>query len=126
MRCASDYQGAESQQPSGFPIGRNVQLLNKEWAWLSILQCSAYWAAQPGGQCCDRSVERRRRSFVDSERLDGGEDLLLVSGEGHAHSEQVAVETEAQVRVYIHTHACKCIHIYVHVHIYRDSYSVLS
>lgn len=40
---------------------------------------------------------------MDSERLDGGEDLLLVSGEGHAHSEQVAVETEAQVRIYTHT-----------------------
>jgi len=36
---------------------------------------------------------------VYPERLDGGEDLLLVASEGHAHSEQVSVETE-RMRVF--------------------------
>lgn len=31
------------------------------------------------------------------ERLDGGEDFLLVSSEGDAHSEQVSVEAELRV-----------------------------
>lgn len=30
------------------------------------------------------------------ERLDGGEDFLLVAGESHAHSEQVSMETDRQ------------------------------
>lgn len=30
------------------------------------------------------------------ERLNGGEDFLLVTGEGHAHSEQVSMETDGE------------------------------
>ena len=30
------------------------------------------------------------------ERLDGGEDFLLVASEGHAHSEQVSTETDGE------------------------------
>lgn len=37
------------------------------------------------------------------ERLDGGEDFLLVSGEGDAHSEQVSMETERRVN------ECDCV-----------------
>lgn len=31
---------------------------------------------------------------MNPERLDGGEDLLLVASEGHAHSKQVSMETD--------------------------------
>lgn len=44
---------------------------------------------------CDWSVEEGGRGFVYPERLDGGEDFLLVASEGHAHSEQVSMETES-------------------------------
>lgn len=40
------------------------------------------------------SVEHRGRGLVDPERLDGGEDLLLVARQGHAHSKQVSTATE--------------------------------
>lgn len=33
------------------------------------------------------------------ERLDGGQDLLLVAREGHAHSQQVSMETEQTERL---------------------------
>lgn len=48
------------------------------------------------GQGCYWSVEKGGRGFVYPECLDGGEDFLLVAGEGHAHSEQVSMETEGE------------------------------
>lgn len=48
------------------------------------------------GQGCDWSVEQGGRGLVYPERLDGGEDFLLVAGEGHAHSEQVSMETDGE------------------------------
>lgn len=44
----------------------------------------------------DWSVEQGGWSFVYPERLNGGEDFLLVASEGHAHSEEVSMETEAE------------------------------
>lgn len=41
------------------------------------------------GKSSDWSVEEGGRGFVYPERLDGGEDFLLVASKGHAHSEQV-------------------------------------
>ncbi len=48
------------------------------------------------GQGCDWSVQEGGRGFVYPERLDGGEDFLLVAGEGHAHSEQVSMATDGE------------------------------
>lgn len=44
----------------------------------------------------DWSVEEGGRGFVYPERLDGGEDFLLVASKGHAHSEQVSMETKRE------------------------------
>lgn len=47
---------------------------------------------------CDWSERQGGRSFVYPQRLDGGQDFLLVSSEGHAHSEQVSMETGKQMK----------------------------
>lgn len=49
-------------------------------------ECSGFGHFDRG---CDWSVQEGGRGFVYPECLDGGEDFLLMSSEGHAHSEQV-------------------------------------
>lgn len=56
------------------------------------------------GQGCDWSVEEGGRGFVYPERLNGGEDFLLVASEGHAHSEQVSMETKRSTVLVIPEH----------------------
>lgn len=47
-------------------------------------------------QGCDWSEEQGGRGIVYPQRLDGGEDFLLVASEGHAHSKQVSMETDSK------------------------------
>ncbi len=49
-------------------------------------------------QDSDWSVEQSGRGFVYPERLDGGEDFLLVASKGHAHSEQVSMKTDRKLK----------------------------
>lgn len=55
----------------------------------------------PVKQSCDWSVEQGGRGIVNPERLDGGEDFLLVASEGHAHSKQVSMETDRRSDYYL-------------------------
>lgn len=56
--------------------------------WISDI-LSVVFRDSTAGQGCDWSVEDGGRDLVYPERLDGGEDFLLVASEGDAHSEQV-------------------------------------
>ncbi len=75
-------------------VWMNVQWFAKEWAGASS------WGSwfKTARQDSDWSVEQSGRGFVYPERLDGGEDFLLVASKGHAHSEQVSMKTDRKLK----------------------------
>lgn len=73
----------------------------EEWAGLGGILSVVNGRYKRAGP--DWSERQGGRGFVYPERLNGGEDLLLVAGEGHAHSQQVSMETERRQNTHTST-----------------------